>query len=159
MNGHCSCLFEVLCLSQGYWSSEAYVYSLYICSHQNLLEYLVVSCCSVINSCPTLCNPMDCAHRLLCPWDFTRQEYWSWLPFLTPGDLHSVGKTYSQLPRALICECTTDIHRQHTHTVLRSSPLLSQHIKMGPLNTLALGGFTHWAFLFFLFKIFFDADH
>ena len=33
--------------------------------------------------CPTFCDPI----RLLCPWDFLRQEYWSGLPFTTPGDL------------------------------------------------------------------------
>ena len=33
--------------------------------------------CLVAQSCPTLCNPMD---RLLCPWGFSRQEYWSGLP-------------------------------------------------------------------------------
>ena len=34
-------------------------------------------------SCPTLCNPMDpmLPTRLLCPWDFSKQEYWSGLPF------------------------------------------------------------------------------
>ena len=25
--------------------------------------------------------------RLLCPWAFSRQEYWSGLPFPSPGDL------------------------------------------------------------------------
>ena len=25
--------------------------------------------------------------RLLCPWDIFRQEYWSGLPFPSPGDL------------------------------------------------------------------------
>ena len=29
--------------------------------------------------------------RLLCPWEFSRQEYWSGLPFLPPGDLSSPG--------------------------------------------------------------------
>ena len=27
--------------------------------------------------------------RLLCSWDFSRQEYWSGLPFPTPGELHN----------------------------------------------------------------------
>ena len=27
--------------------------------------------------------------RLLCPWVFSRQEYWSGLPFPSPGDLPS----------------------------------------------------------------------
>ena len=30
-------------------------------------------------SCPTLCDPMG--YSLLRPWDFSRQEYWSGLPF------------------------------------------------------------------------------
>ena len=29
--------------------------------------------------------------RLLCPWDFSRQEYWSGLPFLSPGNLPNPG--------------------------------------------------------------------
>ena len=29
--------------------------------------------------------------RLLCPWDFPRQEYWSGLPFPPPGDLPHPG--------------------------------------------------------------------
>ena len=29
--------------------------------------------CLVAQSCPTLCEPT----RLLCPWGFSRQEYWS----------------------------------------------------------------------------------
>ena len=39
-----------------------------------LLRFAVL--CLVAQSCPTLCSPMDCA-RLLCPWGFSRQEYWS----------------------------------------------------------------------------------
>ena len=32
----------------------------------------------VAQSCPTLCDPMDCTPtRLLCPWGFSRQEHWS----------------------------------------------------------------------------------
>ena len=43
-------------------------------------------------SCQTLCNPMDCntpgssVHGI-----FLRQEYWSGLPFLPPGDLPDPG--------------------------------------------------------------------
>ena len=42
-------------------------------------------------SCPTL-NPMDCSPlRLLCPWGFSRQEYWSGLPCPPPRDLPNPG--------------------------------------------------------------------
>ena len=29
--------------------------------------------------------------RLLCPWGFSRQEYWSGFPFPSPGDLPHTG--------------------------------------------------------------------
>ena len=35
-----------------------------------------------------LFNPMDC---ILCPWGFSRQEYWSGLPCPPPGDLPHSG--------------------------------------------------------------------
>ena len=39
----------------------------------------------VIRSWLTLCNPMDYSlTRLLCPWGFSRQEYWSGLAFPSP---------------------------------------------------------------------------
>jgi len=36
---------------------------------------------------------MDCSlpTRLLCPWGFFRQEYWSGLPCPLPGDIHNPG--------------------------------------------------------------------
>ena len=42
-------------------------------------------------SCPTLCNTMDCS--LVGPFvhEFSRQEYWSGLPFPFPGDLPDPG--------------------------------------------------------------------
>ena len=41
---------------------------------------------------PTLCDPRDCSPtRLLCPWGFSEQEYWSGLPFPSPRDLPDPG--------------------------------------------------------------------
>ena len=42
----------------------------------------------VAQSCPTLCYPIA---RLLFPWEFFRQEYWSALPFPPPEDLPNSG--------------------------------------------------------------------
>ena len=39
-------------------------------------------CCA--RSCPTLCNTMDCSPLST---EFSRQEFWSGLPFPAPGDL------------------------------------------------------------------------
>ena len=43
----------------------------------------------VPQSCPTLCDPVDCS--LQSSMGFSRQEYWSGLPFPSPGDLPDPG--------------------------------------------------------------------
>ena len=41
---------------------------------------------------PTLCNPMDyIAYQAPLSMEFSRQEYWSGLPFPTPRDLSDAG--------------------------------------------------------------------
>ena len=48
-------------------------------------------CCLIAQSCPTLCDPIDCSppgssvHRVIL------QEHWSELLFLSPGDLSNPG--------------------------------------------------------------------
>ena len=42
-------------------------------------------------SCPTLCNPMDCNHQAPLSVGFLRQEYRSELLFSLPGDLPNPG--------------------------------------------------------------------
>ena len=41
-------------------------------------------------SCPAVCDPMDCSQALLTV-GFSREEYWSGLPFPSPGDLPHPG--------------------------------------------------------------------
>ena len=43
-------------------------------------------CANSLQSCPTLCDPIDCSHAPLS-MGFSRQEYWSRWPFPPPGDL------------------------------------------------------------------------
>ena len=45
----------------------------------------------VIQSCLTLCNPWTLAHQAPPSMGFSRQEYWSGLPFPSPGDLPDPG--------------------------------------------------------------------
>ena len=45
--------------------------------------------CSVVSSSFRPCGLYPT--RLLCPWDFSRQEYWSGLPFFSPEDLPNPG--------------------------------------------------------------------
>ena len=49
-------------------------------------------CAKSFQSCPTLCDPMDCvAHQVPLSMGFSRQEYWSGLPCPPPGDLPNPG--------------------------------------------------------------------
>ena len=46
----------------------------------------------VAQSCPTLCDPMDSSLHQAPPFmGFSRQEYWSGLPFPLPGNLPDPG--------------------------------------------------------------------
>ena len=38
-----------------------------------------------------LCDPMDCSPQAPLPMGFAKQEYWSELPFSSPGDLPNLG--------------------------------------------------------------------
>ena len=42
--------------------------------------------------------------RLLCPWDFSRHEYWSELPFPSPGDLPNTGIEPGSLASATLAD-------------------------------------------------------
>ena len=50
---------------------------------------MLCSCRSVAQSCPTLCDPMDCSPPV--SMGFSRQEYCRGLPFPAPGDLPNAG--------------------------------------------------------------------
>ena len=45
----------------------------------------------VAQLCPTLCEPWIGAHQTPLTTGFSRQEYWSGLPFPSPGDLPDPG--------------------------------------------------------------------
>ena len=47
--------------------------------------------CLVAQLCPTFVTLWTVAHRLLCPWGLSRQEYWSGSPCLPPRDLSNPG--------------------------------------------------------------------
>ena len=49
----------------------------------------------VAQSCPTLCDPMDCSLPASLSMEFSKQEYWSGLPFPSPVP----GKNRLKCPR------------------------------------------------------------
>ena len=46
----------------------------------------VCVCVLVIQLHSTFCDPMDCSPQVPLSMGFSRQEYWSGYPFLSPGD-------------------------------------------------------------------------
>ena len=55
-------------------------------------EPMIAMLCLVAQLCPTLCDPMHCvAHKAPLSMGFSRQKYWSGLPFPSPGDLPHPG--------------------------------------------------------------------
>ena len=48
-------------------------------------------CAKSLQSCLTVCDPMDCSLQAPLSMGFSRQEYWSELPFPSPGDLPDPG--------------------------------------------------------------------
>ena len=45
----------------------------------------------IAKSCLTLATPWTVAYQVPLSMGFSRQEYWSGLPFLSPGDLSNPG--------------------------------------------------------------------
>ena len=58
---------------------------------QNIKNRIIISESEVAQSCPTLCDPWTEAHQAPPSMGFCRQEYWSGLPFPSPGDLPDPG--------------------------------------------------------------------
>ena len=73
--------------------------ALSLSQHQGLFQwvislYLDSMCCAVLSHsilCDFLRPPWTVAIRLLCPWGFFRQEYWSGLPCPPPRDFPKPG--------------------------------------------------------------------
>ena len=57
------------------WNEKA-LKIFYACVHAQLFQ-----------SCPTLCEPVDCSPPGFSLHGIPRQEYWSGLPFPSPGDI------------------------------------------------------------------------
>ena len=62
-----------------------------------------VLCCAKLH--PTLCDPHGCkVHQALLSMEFSRQEYWSGLPFPPPGHLPNPGIELESLVSPALAE-------------------------------------------------------
>ena len=65
---------------------------MFLTQHPSILTFFKTigeyCCCLVAKSCLTLFeNPWTVAHQALLPIGFPSQEYWSGMPFPSPGDI------------------------------------------------------------------------
>ena len=79
-------------------SQGSYQFLVGFCSHNYLWLHFTFAelsqgkCSTLWDSCPTLCNSMDCvAWQSPLSMKFSRQEYWNGLPFPSPWDLPNPG--------------------------------------------------------------------
>ena len=77
--------------------------------------------CLVTQLCPT---------RLLCPWRFFRQEYWSGLPCHPPGNLPNSG-TEPRSPTLQVNSLPSEPPRKPMNTRVGSRSLLHPGIELG----------------------------
>ena len=101
--------------------------SMFVCVHPH------------IQLCPTLCNPMNCSWRG-SSMEFSRQEHWSELPFLIPGDLPEPEIELTSLGRWILhhwatweaftsyyCSLTVVILRGHSCSSFFLGFVISRH--------------------------------
>ena len=78
----------------------------------------VCVCVLVAQSCPTLCDPMDCSLLGSSVHGFSRQEYWKGLLCPPPGDLSSPGvEPASPKSSALACWIFTTSVTWEAHSI------------------------------------------
>ena len=59
----------------------------------------------VTKSCPSLVTPWSVAHQTPLSMGFPKQEYWSLLPVLSPGDLPDPGMYLTRGPNPHLLHC------------------------------------------------------
>ena len=78
-----------------YQSSEIYMkFTFHVNLNEKVRAEPCIACyfvCVCAQPCLTLCNPTDCSPQAPPSMGLPRQEYWSGLPFPSPGDLPDPG--------------------------------------------------------------------
>ena len=84
-----------------------------------LFSHCIATLC---NFMPTLCNPMDCSQPDSFVQGFSRQDYWSGLPFPSPGHIPKPG-IEPMFPALADRFFITEPPGTHTHTQILTCPL------------------------------------
>ena len=74
----------------------------------NTVQFMSHAAAKPLQSCPTLCNPIDGSHQAPQSLGFSRQEHWTGLPFTSPVHESEKSKwscsvmSYSSRPRSIM---------------------------------------------------------
>ena len=83
--------------------------------------------CSVTKFIWLFCDPMDCSLQAALSMGFPRQEYWSGLPFPSPGDLPDPGIKPTSPTLAIRFFATEPLGKPSSVPVYLNVPSLQQH--------------------------------
>ena len=75
-------------------------YSNIKCTHDNEVNACIECMCSVAQSCPTLCGPMDCKHTRLLLHGIFQARILEWVAISCPEDLLDPGIKHTSLALA-----------------------------------------------------------
>ena len=74
-----------------FWGKRGSFDTVCVCVCVCVCLCLCLCVCVITQSGLTLSDPMDCSPPGSSVLEFSRQEYWNWLPFPSPGDLSNPG--------------------------------------------------------------------
>ena len=74
-----------------------------VCVALCLLSTLTAATAKSLQSCPTLCDPIDGSHQAPPSLGFSRQEHWSGLPFPSPMHESEVAQSCPTLSDPMDC--------------------------------------------------------
>ena len=142
-----SIMLQVSCMALWWSWPKCHKHMLFACIRRILL--IGIALCGCVLSCVWLCDPTDCvACQAPSSMEFSRQEYWSGLPFLTSGDcFKSVGKfeenhhlldLETSIPRGPSSPTYTALPSHASRTVGLSARPRSWLFKCAPSHQLAL---------------------
>ena len=87
----------------------------------NMETHITAAAAKSLQSCPTLCDPIDEAHQAPPSLGFSRQEHWSRLPF--PSPMHESESEVSQLCPTLSDPMDCSIPGSSVHGIFQAGVL------------------------------------
>ena len=116
-----------------------------VCVHVCVCVCVCACVCVFAQSCPTLCNPIDCSWQSSLSIEFSRQEYWCGSPFPPPGDLPNPGIPSPWLLHWILYHWATweaqvfdTFEASHLQPIMRGDQMPNSYLIMSQKNLVLL---------------------